>query len=113
MQNAESHTHILFFVQLKAHSPYQLVPKPRMCHPILNWTGRQSFFQEGIHVNLCFQLVVQPRFLITKDAASHMAFDCGQAKNRAVRHVNSRGHAKAWESITPTQGPTPKCGSPW
>ena len=33
MQNAESHTHILFFVQLKAHSPYQLVPKPRMCPP--------------------------------------------------------------------------------
>ena len=29
-------------------------------------------------------------------------------KNCGVRHVNSRGHAKAWESITPTQGPTPK-----
>ena len=34
-------------------------------------------------------------------------------QNRAVCHVNSRGHAKAWESITPTQGPTPKCGSQW
>ena len=34
-------------------------------------------------------------------------------KRPAVRHVNSRGDTKAWESITPTQGPTPKCGSPW
>ena len=25
-------------------------------------------------------------------------------KNGGVHHVNSRGHAKAWESITPTQG---------
>ena len=99
MQNAESHTHILFFVQLKAHSPYQLVPKPRVCvHPILNWTGGQSFLQEGIHINLCFQLVVQPRFLISRDAAPHRAFDCRQAKTR--------------QSVTSTRGATPKRGSP-
>ena len=48
-------------------------------------------------INLCFQLVVQPRFLISRDAASHRAFDCGQAKNQAVHHVNSMGHAKAWD----------------
>ena len=30
----------------------------------------------------------------------------------AVHHPNSRGHTKAWESITPTQGATPKCGGP-
>ena len=26
---------------------------------------------------------------------------------------NPRGHAKAWESISPTQGATPKRGSPY
>ena len=31
---------------------------------------------------------------------------------RGIHHPNSRGHTKAWESITPTQGTTPKCGSP-
>ena len=30
-----------------------------------------------------------------------------------IRHVNSTGRAKAWESITQTQVPTPKCGSAW
>ena len=77
MQNAESHAHILFFVELKAHSPYQPVPKPRMCPPMLSWIGGQSLLHEGIH---CFQLVVQPRFLISRDAASHRAFGCDRAK---------------------------------
>ena len=61
--------------------------------------GGQSGFQEGIHVNLCFQLVVQPGILISRDAASHRAIDYGQARTG--------------ESVTSTQGPTPKCGSPW
>ena len=60
--------------------------------------GGQRFLQEGIHVNLCFQLVVQPRFLISRDAASHRAFECGQAKTR--------------QSVTSTRGATPKRGSP-
>ena len=30
-----------------------------------------------------------------------------------VRIPNSRGHAKAWESVSHTQGATPKCGSPY
>ena len=50
MQNAESHAHILFFVQLKACSPYRLVPKPRMCPPHPQLDRGQSFLQERIHV---------------------------------------------------------------
>ena len=49
-------------------------------------------------INLSFQLVVQPRFLISKDAASHRAFDCGQAKTG--------------QSVTSTRRATPKHGSP-
>ena len=98
MQNAESHTHILFFVQLKAHSPYQLIPKPHVCPPHPQLDRGQSGLQEGIHVNLHFRLVVQPRFLISRDAASHRAFDCGQAKTT--------------QSVTSTRGATPKRGSP-
>ena len=30
-----------------------------------------------------------------------------------VHHPNSRGHTEAWESISPTQGATPKLGSPY
>ena len=93
MQNAESHVHILFFTHPTSKS------QGRVCvHPILNWTGGQSFLQEGIHLHLCFQLVVQLRFLISRDAASHRAFDCGQAKTR--------------QSVTPTRGATPKRGNP-
>ena len=36
----------------------------------------------------------------------------GVTRGSGVHHPNSRGHAKAWESITPTQGATPKLGSP-
>ena len=63
-------------------------------------------------INLCFQLVVQPRLLISRDAASHRAFNCGQAKTgqsvtstrRATpKHgspsPNSRAHTKVWESM--------------
>ena len=60
---------------------------------------QQSGLQEGIHVNLWFPFVVQPRILISRDASSHRAFDYGQAKTG--------------ESVTPTQRLTPKCGSPW
>ena len=49
-------------------------------------------------INLCFQLVVQPRFLISRDAASHRAFDGGQAKSG--------------QSVTSTRRATPKHGSP-
>ena len=52
----------------------------------------------GSHVNFCFQLVVQPRFLISGDAASHRAFNCGQAKTG--------------QSVTSTRGATPKRESP-
>ena len=100
MQNAESHTHILFFVQLKAHSLYQLVPKPRMCppHPQLDRGAKSLAEGNPTSVNFCFQLVVQPRFLISRDAASHRAFNCGQAKTG--------------QSITSTRGATPKRESP-
>ena len=54
--------------------------------------------QEGGHVNLCFQLVVQPRFLTSRDAASHREFDCGQAKTG--------------QFVTSTRGATPKPRSP-
>ena len=30
-----------------------------------------------------------------------------------VHIPNSRGHNKVWESVSPTQGATPKCGSPY
>ena len=49
-------------------------------------------------INLCFQLVVQPRFFISRDAASHREFDCGQAKTG--------------QSVTSTRRATPKHGSP-
>ena len=49
-------------------------------------------------INLCFQLVVQPRFLINRDAASHRAFNCGQEKTG--------------QSVTSTRRATPKHGSP-
>ena len=98
MQNAESRAHILFFVQLKADSPYQLVPKPSMCppHPQLDRGAR--FLAGGNPRQPLFQLVVQPRFLISSDAASHRAFDCGQAKTG--------------QSVTSTRGATPNPGSP-
>ena len=49
-------------------------------------------------INLYFQLVVQPRFLVSRDAASHRAFDCGQVKTG--------------QSVTSTRQATPKHGSP-
>ena len=60
--------------------------------------GGQSGLQEGIRVNLRFPLVVQPRIVINRDAASHRAFDCGQAKTG--------------EPVTSTRGAMPKRGSP-
>ena len=48
-------------------------------------------------INLSCQLVVQPCFLISRDAASHRAFDCGQAKTG--------------QSVTSTRWATPKHGS--
>ena len=55
--------------------------------------------QEGIHVNLRFPFVVQPHILISTAAASHRAFDYGQAKTwESVTH-NSRAHTKVWESM--------------
>ena len=73
-------------------------------------------------INLCFQLVVQPRFLISRDAASHRAFDCGQAKtgqsvtstrrqSMGVHHPNSRAHTKVWESMVKMS--QKKCEKGW
>ena len=45
--------------------------------------GGQSGLHEGIHVNLQFPLVAQPRILISTNAASHRAFNYGQAKKRS------------------------------
>ena len=98
MQNAESHAHILFFVQLKAHSPYQLVPKPCMCPPQPQLDRGAKFLAGGNPPQPLFQLVAQPRFLISRDAASHRAFDCGQAKTV--------------QSVPSTRGAAPKRGSP-
>ena len=36
-----------------------------------------------------------------------------KGSNAGVRIPNSRGQAKAWESVSPTQGATPKHGSPY
>ena len=38
-----------------------------------------------------------------------------QGVNQSMRFIipNSRGHTKTWESISPTQGATPKSGSPY
>ena len=36
----------------------------------------------------------------------------GPHRSVGVRHPNARGHTEAWESVTPTQGATPKRGSP-
>ena len=60
--------------------------------------GGQNGLQGGIHVNHRFRLVVQPRILISRAAASHRAFDNGQGK--------------VGESVTSTPGATPKRGSP-
>ena len=79
MQNAES-TYPLF---CSIESSLTLPASPKVAYvsnPSSTGMGGQSFWQEGIHVNLCFQLVVQQCFLISRDAASHRAFDCGQAK---------------------------------
>ena len=37
----------------------------------------------------------------------------GPRQNVGVRIPNSRGHTKAWESVSPTQGATPKHGNPY
>ena len=37
----------------------------------------------------------------------------GPHRSVGVHIPNSRGHAKAWESVSPTQGATPKRGSPY
>ena len=107
MQNAESHARTLFFAQLKAHSPYQLVPKPRMCppHPQLDWGAK--FLQEGIHVNLCFQLVVQPGMrpciehstVVGQKPGSPSHQLKGPRQSLGVHHPNSRAHTKVWESM--------------
>ena len=36
----------------------------------------------------------------------------GQRHSIGVHNPNSRGHAKTWVSISPTEEATPKCGVP-
>ena len=37
----------------------------------------------------------------------------GPHRSVGVHIPNSRGHTEAWESVSPTRGATPKCGSPY
>ena len=47
----------------------------------------------------CLQVVIEPQFK-------------RPPRSIGVHHCNLRGHTEAWNSITPTQGNTPKLGSP-
>ena len=59
------------------------MPKPRMCpaHPKLD-RGAKGL-AERIHVNLLFPSLVQPCILMSNNAASHNAFNYGEAKTRS------------------------------
>ena len=67
--------------------------------------------QEGIHVNLSFPLVVQPRILISTERPriGHSTLvrqklgspsrQEGPRQSVGVHHANSRAHTKVWESM--------------
>ena len=70
--------------------------------------------------NLCFQLVVQPRFLISRDAASHKPNKNWASASRQLNgphqsmgfhHPNSRAHIKVWESMVKMS--KKKCEKGW
>ena len=121
MHNAESHTHILFFVQLKAHSPYQLVPKPRRRPPhpqlyraakfLAGGNPRQPLFSTCGTTALPHQQGIGHSTLVRQKPGRPSRQLKGPRQSVGVHHPNSRAHTKVWESMVDMS--KKKCEKGW